>query len=335
MRIGVTYDLRKEYLAAGFTKEQTAEFDRPETIDAIANAITAIGHQVDRIGNLQNLMQRLLNGDRWDLVFNIAEGLYGLGREAQVPALLDAYQIPYTFSDPLVLSLTLHKGMAKQVVRDAGVPTPDFFVIERESDIAQVRLPFPVFVKPVAEGTGKGITAASRVTDSTQLNLVCRQLLRMFQQPVLVETYLPGREFTVGITGTGPDAKAIGAMEVVLAAHAEPGAYSFENKEHYKGRVDYQLAAQPIARVVNSVALNAWRSLNCRDAGRVDIRLNAAGRPMFLEVNPLAGLDPERSDLSILCGLVGISYQSLIAGIVDSALRRIDHAGTRKQLGAA
>ena len=138
MKIGITYDLRQDYLDAGYGEEETAEFDRPETIAAIDQALQALGHVTDRIGNIRSLARRLVQGDRWDLVFNIAEGLSGFGREAQVPALLEAYAIPYTFSDPLVLALTLHKGMTKRVIRDAGLPTPAFAVVETASEAAAV-----------------------------------------------------------------------------------------------------------------------------------------------------------------------------------------------------
>ena len=142
MKIGMTYDLREDYLTKGFSEEETAEFDRPDTIEAIEGALRSLGYQTDRIGNIQDLTRRLAFGDRWDLVFNIAEGLNGYGREAQVPALLDAYGIPYTFSDPLVLALTLHKGMTKRVIRDSGIPTPDFYVVESVSDVDKIDLPF-------------------------------------------------------------------------------------------------------------------------------------------------------------------------------------------------
>jgi hypothetical protein len=127
MNVGITYDLREDYLAEGYSEEETAEFDRSDTIEAIERTLQDLGFQTDRIGNISNLISRLVAGDRWDLVFNIAEGLRGFGREAQVPAILDAYGIPYTFSDPLVLALTLHKALTKHVMRSMGVPTPDFF----------------------------------------------------------------------------------------------------------------------------------------------------------------------------------------------------------------
>src|SRR5688572_27418085 len=158
MLIGLTYDLRQDYLDDGYTAEQTAEFDSHITIDAIESALRGLGHQTDRIGRVTSLVERLARGDRWDLVFNIAEGLHGIGREAQVPALLDAYSIPYTFSDPLVCALSLHKALAKRVVRDLGLPTADFTVIEAPADSARVTLPFPLFAKPIAEGTSKGVS---------------------------------------------------------------------------------------------------------------------------------------------------------------------------------
>jgi len=198
LKIGLTYDLRDDYLKEGYGLEETAEFDLPDTIEAIEKVILDNGFQADRIGNIKALTRRLAKGDRWDLVFNIAEGLHGFGREAQVPALLDAYQIPYTFSGPLGQTLTLHKGMTKHVVRDLGIPTPDFAVVADPEDIDLVSLPYPLLPNPFAEGTGKGITALSKIDNTRDLRNVCIKLLNTFHQPVLVETYLPGREFTVG-----------------------------------------------------------------------------------------------------------------------------------------
>lgn len=323
MRVGLTYDLREQYLAEGYGLEETAEFDRPDTIDAIERALHRLGFETDRIGHVRQLAARLVAGERWDLVFNIAEGLEGIGREAQVPALLDAWRIPYVFSDPLVMALTLHKGMAKRVVRDQGVPTAPFAVIEQPADVAEIDLPFPLFAKPVAEGTGKGVTPASKVTSQTGLRRVCRQLLQQFRQPVLVETFLPGREFTVGITGTGARARSIAVMEVVLTEKAEADVYSYVNKEECDSRVHYRLVDDGEAREAAAVALAAWRALGCRDGGRIDIRSDARGRPHFLEVNPLAGLHPQHSDLPIMCALSGISYDDLIGRIMDSALTRL------------
>ena len=324
MTVGLTYDLKEDYLREGVSEEDAAEFDSPATIEAIEAGLQALGFRTERIGHLRALVARLAAGDRWDMVFNIAEGLHGIGREAQVPAVLDAFQIPYTFSDPVVLALCLHKGLTKSVVRDAGVPTPAFAVVERAPDAAAVRLGFPVFAKPVAEGTGKGITGASRAGSPAELQRVCAELLQRFRQPVLVEAFLPGRELTVGVLGTGAEARAIGALEILLGGKAEAGAYTYHNKEHYEDRVSYcRRAPTRWRRKAEAVALAAWRALGCRDGGRVDIRCDAAGEPHFLEVNPLAGLHPVDSDLPILCYRRGLSYGDLIKAIMDSALSRL------------
>lgn len=332
MRIGLTYDLRSEYLAAGYSEEETAEFDRDDTVEAIADSLRELGHQPDRIGHARQLVQRLAAGDRWDLVFNICEGLHGIAREAQVPAILDTYEIPYTFSDPLVMALTLHKGLTKTIVEAAGVPTPKFLVVERLADVDGASLRFPMFAKPVAEGTGKGVTPASIARDANGLRSLCAELLARFRQPVLVEEYLPGREFTVGLTGTGEDAQAGGTLEIVLRDSAEPGVYSYVNKERCEELVSYPLVRaeeDPVVREAETIALRAWRVLNCRDAGRVDLRCDAAGRPQFLEVNPLAGLHPEHSDLPMLFTALGLSYTTLIERIVTSAARRVGQPAGR------
>ncbi|HEM45681.1 MAG TPA: D-alanine--D-alanine ligase, partial [Alphaproteobacteria bacterium] len=155
--IGLVYDLRADYLAEGFGEEEVAEFDMDDTIDELERAIASLGYGTDRIGNAWALCRRLVRGDRWDLVFNIAEGLAGRSREAQVPCLLELYGVPYTFSDPLVCAATLDKAVAKTIVHAAGLHTPRFAVVRSVSDAALVTLPFPLFAKPLAEGTGKGI----------------------------------------------------------------------------------------------------------------------------------------------------------------------------------
>lgn len=322
MNIGMTYDLKDDYLRAGYDKEAAAEFDGEDTIQAIEGALKERGYRTGRIGNIKALTRRLAAGDRWDLVFNIAEGIAGFGREAQVPALLDAYDIPYTFSDPLVLALTLHKGMAKHIVRDMGVATPDFAVVERVEDIAHIHLPYPLFAKPVAEGTSKGIAATSKINSPQGLEKECIRILNAFRQPVLVETYLPGREFTVGIIGTGREAAPLGVLEVLLNGNAEEGVYSYQNKEHYKERVTYRLVQDGDAQKAARVALDVWRCLGCRDGGRVDVRNDDRGRPHFIEVNPLAGLHPENSDLCILASHRGMTYGMLIEKLVNAALSR-------------
>jgi D-alanine-D-alanine ligase len=323
--VGLTYDLRDIYLSAGYGEEETAEFDRADTIDALADALRDLGHVPDPIGNAPQLVTRLACGDRWDLVVNIAEGLRGFAREAQVPAILEVYDIPYTFSDPLVMSVCLHKGLAKTVVKAAGVPTPGFAVIEEIADLEELDLPFPLFAKPVAEGTGKGIGPSSKLHDRLALERICAELLVRYRQPVLVETYLPGRELTVGLIGTGSSARVLGTLEIILLPGAELEAYSYKNKELCEELVEYRLVRpedDEEVRRAESLALRVWRALGCRDAGRIDFRSDAAGRPHFLEANPLAGLHPTHSDLPMLCTRLGIRYSELIGQIVSSATDR-------------
>jgi len=323
MRIGLTYDLRDDYLRAGYSKLETAEFDRAATVDCIEQTLRQLGHTTDRIGNIKALASRLVAGDSWELVFNICEGVNGLGREAQVPALLDAWDIPYTFSDTLVCALTLHKGMTKRVVMADGIPSPAFAEVRSLQDVEKIDLGMPVFAKPIAEGTGKGVTVASRIEDKAQLRSVCEELLTTYKQPVLVEAYLPGREFTTGVLGTGDKARVVGTMEVCLNSKADAAVYSYHNKENFEELVSYRLLEEPeLLKRVEVVVLDAWRSLGCRDAGRVDIRLAEDGTPHFLEVNPLAGLDFEHSDLPILANMKGMSFAELIGHIIDSAQER-------------
>jgi len=196
-------------------------------------------------------------------------------------------------------------------------------VIERLSDLNGLGLPFPLFIKPVAEGTSKGISAASKIANPSELRSGCAMLLERFRQPVLVESFLPGRELTVGIIGTGSDAAALGALEVLLQTEAEPEVYSFANKQDYKNRVRYRLADDSVAEAACRVALAVWKGLGCRDGGRVDVRCDSNGNVNFLEVNPLAGLHPEHSDIVILSRMKGISHEQLIEKLVASATQRL------------
>jgi D-alanine-D-alanine ligase len=322
MIVGLTYDLRGHYLKQGFSEEDTVEFDNDDTIDAISAALRDLGFKPVKIGNIWELTKRLAAGERWDFVFNIAEGLHGFGREAQVPCLLDAYRIPYTFSDPLLLTITLHKATTKRLLRDLNLPTPDFVLVECEGDLEQITLDYPLFVKPVAEGTSKGITADCRVCAPRELEAICVTLLEKYGQGVLVEEFLPGREFTVGLTGTGQDARVLGVMEILLGPEAEPLVYSYVNKAHYEELVRYRLATDATARQAAKIALAAWRGLGCRDGGRVDLRCDRQGKVSVIEINPLPGLNPKRSDLCILARMAGIEYPELIDSIMRSAMKR-------------
>ncbi|MBN1577215.1 MAG: hypothetical protein JW913_11720 [Chitinispirillaceae bacterium] len=323
IRIGLTYDLRSEYLAMGYSEEETAEFDRDDTISSIESGIRELGYKPVPIGHIRSLTEKLTRGERWDLIFNIAEGISGFSREAQVPALLEAYQIPYTGSDPLTLALSHHKGYTKEIVDRAGVSTPAFAVVDAEEDVSNIHLPFPLFVKPVAEGTGKGVTGKSRVTSAAELREQCRYVLETFRQPALVETYLPGREITVGVLGTGIAARVVGALEIESLSGAEAHAYSYYNKENCEQVIRYSLLTdKAMLESAAVICLKAWRALGGRDACRMDLRADERGNLSFLEVNPLPGLHPQHSDLPMICERIGMRYIDLIGSIVDSARQR-------------
>jgi D-alanine-D-alanine ligase len=322
MRIGLVYDLRDDYRALGFSEEAVAEFDTPETIDGIAAALERCGCKVERVGGGRALAKAFTGAARFDLVFSIAEGVKGRNREGQVPSLCELYDQPYAFSDALTVSATLDKAVAKRIVRDGGIPTADFAVLRREEDARTVTLPFPLFVKPIAEGTGKGCERASKIYTRGELAEAATSLVRRFDQPAIAEPFLPGREFTVGLVGTGDDARVIAVMEVLLNAKAEEGVYSYTNKEECEDRVVYKLADDAEARRCAEHALAAYGALECRDAARLDFRSDDRGVPQFLEANPLAGLNEVHSDLPILTRLAGKSYDWLIGEILKSAAKR-------------
>jgi len=328
MLVGLTYDLRSAYLAEGYGEEETAEFDRDDTVDAIERCLKVLGHETVRIGHIRDLAARLTRGERWDFVFNICEGLSGSARESHVPCLLDAYDIPYTFSDAGVMALSLNKAWTKSVLEGA-VPVASGFVVETVDDVARITMPLPLFVKPLLEGTGKGITEASVIREPGQLRAQCEALLSQYHQPVLVERYLPGREFTVSLVGTGDAARVLGTFEIILLDSAERDVYGYVNKEECEDRIEYRVvngASDDVVARAETYALSAWRKLGCRDAGRVDLRCDAMGEPCFMEVNPLAGMNPVHSDLPMVATAVGVEYLELIRIIVDSTVTRVKPA---------
>jgi D-alanine-D-alanine ligase len=320
MKVGLTFDLRSWYIDRGYSMDETAEFDKQETVDALEYSLKQMGHETEPVGNVFQLIEALAAGKRWDLIFNIAEGLYGDGRESVVPAVLDQYKIPYVFSGPVIMGLSLNKHLAKVVVAASGVPVSPGVLVTEPNDLNNINLTYPLFVKPVSEGTGKGITEKSLVKNSSELKLMAEWILKEFRQPALVEEYLPGREFTVGIVGTGEEAIAIGGMEVICADNLP---YSVEVKENYQNYCKYAPLDVNIADECKTVALGAWKALVAVDAGRIDLKADRNGRICFIEANPLAGLNPVHSDLPILARMYGIEYQKLMEMIMDAATRRI------------
>jgi D-alanine-D-alanine ligase len=322
MRVGFAYDLRDEYRALGYSEEDCAEFDTVGTIDALAAAIERQGFEVIRVGRGIELAQRLAGGERFDLVFSIAEGLGGRNREAQVPALCELFDQPYVLSDALTMAATLDKAVAKRLVRDAGVATAPFRVLDDAAQAAGATLPYPVFVKPLHEGTGKGCVANSVAADAVELEAAAAELIQRFRQPVIVEPLLTGREFTVGIVGNGEAARVIAVLEVAVSPVLDSGVYSLANKELCEQYVQYRLAEDDEARLAGERALASYHALQCRDAARIDMRSDETGSPQFLEANPIAGLHPTHSDLPILTALAGHDYDWLIGEILRSACAR-------------
>jgi len=246
------------------------------------------------------------------------------------------YGVPYTCSDPLVCALTLDKAMTKRVVGSAGLYTPRFSVVTALSDVESLDLAFPLFAKPLAEGTGKGVDRDSKVESKSALKKVCARLLERFAEPVLVEEYLPGREFTTALLGTGRNARVLGTIEFTIRANAPAQDYSFEVKETCEHCVNYvPMPHGSLRDEVEDLALQAYQVLECRDTGRVDIRLDARGRPAFIEINPLPGLHPTHSDLPMIATQEGMAYEELIGRIVRSALARRESVPCRVEKSAS
>lgn len=321
MKIGLTFDLRSWYIDRGYSMDDTAEFDKQETVDALDESLRKMGYETEQIGNSFQVIEALASGKQWDLVFNIAEGLYGDGRESVIPAILDQYRIPYVFSGPVIMGLSLNKHLTKLIVKAAGVPVSPGVLIADIQDINKCNMEYPLFVKPVSEGTGKGITEKSLVHSFDELKNMVEWIITKFNQPALVEEYLPGREFTVGIVGSGNMAEAIGGMEVMCSDNLP---YSVEVKENYQQYCQYKPLDKDIAVECKKVALDAWKAIGAVDAGRVDLKADKNGRICFIEANPLAGLNPIHSDLPILARMYGIEYQKLMEMIMKSATKRLN-----------
>ena len=303
MRIGLTYNLKPD----GAVGDRYEEFDSLETIEALESALRNCGHQPVRLGWGTQMLDGLAT-DRVDAVFNLAEGVGGRGRESQVPATLEMLGIPCTGSDTVSIGITLDKALAKLMAKAHGIPTAPWRV-----GAPGEGLRFPLFVKPAAEGSSMGVTAKSLCKTEQALDEAIARV-RVYG-PVLIEEFLPGDEYTVGILG----GKVIAVMQVVPRETEEDFFYSMEVKRDYKARVEYRIVDEPR---VAAVAMAIWKSFGLRDVARVDIRCDRDGVPNFVEVNPLPGVHPVNSDLVILAKAAGWTYDQLIAGIMASAEER-------------
>lgn len=332
MRIGLTYNLKPAHPPAPDDPiDRYEEFDSEETVDAIAEAIGRRGHLVERLGGGPALLDALSRGERLDGVFNFAEGSGGRGRESQVPAVLELFGIPNTGSDPVALALALDKGIAKLVATANGIATAPFVLVGADAPLGRVDLRYPLFAKPVAEGSSMGIRETSICRTESELRALVSQLQADYGQSVLVEEFLSGAEYTVGVVGNGDDAEVLGVMQVVPRVAGGDFVYSLEVKRDYLARVYYRMTDELLATgsltparldTMRALALAAHRAFGCRDVSRVDIRCDRDGAPNFLEINPLPGLNPVSSDLVLMAYGHGWTFEQLIGRILDAASGR-------------
>lgn len=317
LRVGLTFNVKRE------SGDEEAEFDSPKTIDAIAAAIESYGHTVVHLEADADLPMTLA-GAAPDVVFNVAEGHRGRGREAQVPALCEMLGIPYTASDPTTLAICLDKSLAKQILRAADIDTPGWQLLTTGREKLRP-MRYPVIVKPNAEGTSKGITSASVVMDELGVRAAARVLIERYGQPALVEEYIRGRELTVGLLGERRP-RVLPIMEVVFVDPAEHPVYGFEEKQADTTKVRFECPASLTPaeqRRVEKVARDTFAALDCRDVARVDLRMADDGTIYVLEVNPLPGLAPDFSDLCVIAKHAGMDHKALIGEILAGAIKRL------------
>ena len=323
LRVGFTFNVKRVVPVAEGGDDTEAEYDSPKTLQAIREAIASYGHEVVDLEATSELPQRLATTPV-DLVFNIAEGFKGRNREAQVPATLELLDIPYTGSDPAALSIALDKALAKKMVRQHGILTPDFVLMQSGKERLPREMRFPVIVKPVAEGSSKGVFGKSVVDNEPELRELARELAARYRQPALVESYIGGREFTVGMLGERRP-KVLPIMEVVFTGNDPTPVYDFQSKLDWNQRVRYDAPAKlepGQQREIERAARGVFAALGCRDVSRVDFRMDAEGRVYFLECNPLPGLTPGWSDLVMIAQAGGLDYRGLIGEILACGIRR-------------
>ncbi|HOU35679.1 MAG TPA: ATP-grasp domain-containing protein [Candidatus Omnitrophota bacterium] len=326
MKVGLTYDLKTDYaFKPNDPLDANAEFDHPETIDVIADAFAQSGYEVERIGNVSSLLSRL-NDLKVDIVFNISEGLSGRNRESQVPILLEMAGIPCVGSDALTLAVSLDKIIAKKIFVSEGIPTPKFVEIGSPDRIDTIpsSMKFPLFVKPRCEGSSKGLSNASRVTTAAELKRQVELIVTKYRQPALVEEFIRGTEFTVAILGTDePEVLPVVQIKIDGALDLKDKFYTFGHINR-PDAVEYIVPApvkpELLKRIID-VSAAAYRAIECRDFGRVDIRVDEKGMPYVLEINPLPSLSTE-DVFSVIARYQGIPYPRMITRILECAIKR-------------
>ena len=314
--------------------DRYAEWDDIHTVKAVERAlasryrVTLVNADLGAFDVLRDLRGQI------DLVFNIAEGLHGTSREGQIPAMLDMLDIPYTGSDPLTLGLCLDKRRTKEILRYNGVPTPRFWTVSELAEIP-ARLSFPLMVKPTLEGSSKGVTDRSLVRSRQELRRQVEWVLTTYRQPVLIEEFLPGREFTVAMLGNSETLRALPIVEINFATLPQGvnPIYSYEAKWVWDREEDpLQIFTCPariepfLQRQIDSVCRQAFNALGCRDWCRIDVRLDAAGHPQIIELNPLPGILPRPEQNSCFpkaARAAGLTYEEMILAVVKAARERL------------
>lgn len=327
MRIGLSYDLSEAVpLAPDHPEDALEEFDSLETVEIIAAALKSEGHSVVRLGGGREFLNNTLR-EKVELVFNIAEGRGNYrSREAQVPAVLEILDIPYSGSDPQCLAICLDKPLAKKIVAASGIRTPRWQVITNSQELKETswdNFPFPAFIKPAHEGSSKGVRLDSRVESPEQIIPLASRLLDGYRQSVMVEEFINGDEVTVGLVGNSPP-QVFGPMRILPKRKQAYFVYSLEVKRDWKILVDYEYPAQLEPEVLQEIkesSLRIFDVLRCRDFARLDFRVSAEGIPYFLEINPLPGLSTH-SDLPIVAIKMGWSHEALILAVLHAALER-------------
>ncbi|HUT96557.1 MAG TPA: ATP-grasp domain-containing protein [Dehalococcoidales bacterium] len=327
MRIGLAYDLKSAVsLDEDSPEDALEEYDSRETVEVIAAALSAAGHSVVMLGGGEEFLENILR-EKVDIVFNIAEGRgNSRSRESQVPSVLEMLGIPYTGSDSHCLTVCLDKPLAKKLVAAEGVATPQWQLINDETELRRIdweRFPFPSIVKPAYEGSSKGIRLTSVVESVERLQEEARRLLDAYHQPVMVEEFISGDEVTVGIIGNTPP-KVTGIMRILPRNKEKRFVYSLEVKRDYLNLVDYESPprlANEIQERITLASLKVFQVLGCRDFARVDFRVSPDGVPYFLEINPLPGLGGY-SDLVIMALKLGWTHQGVIQAVFEAAQKR-------------
>jgi len=328
LRVVLLYNLKGEIQESDDDPpDLLAELDSASTIEAIRDALEQAGCEVSCMQGTPAALFPLVHGS-FDLAFNICEGYRGRNREAQIPALLEMIGLPYTGSDVLTLAMSLDKSTTKKILLHDGIPTPRFQLFHDPTYPLDDALSFPLIVKPAHEGSSMGISASSRVDNEVELRQQVDYICRAYKQPALVEEFVAGREFTIGIIGNGDEAFTLPVMEIDFSKVPDSAnnMYTYQFKKEWTAR-EYFLCPAPldeeIAQVMRHYALRAFATLGCRDFARVDFRLSEDGRPYVIELNPLPGLAPGYSDFPVSAEVAGLSFPKLIALLVNTAMCRL------------